>query len=191
MAKLQSNPSLTEPFGVEIDLTTGAMPNATNHLVRHASDMRGYYADEDALETIIRREDPVHYEVFEKPVPEEDGHLMFCISVLQPGLVGEECFITKGHYHTKPHTAETYLCLRGTGYMAMKTPEGQWRAERMQRGRMVYVPPFWAHRSVNTGDEPLVSHCVYPADAGHNYGDIATEGFPKRVFKRSGQEVIA
>jgi glucose-6-phosphate isomerase len=52
---------------------------------------------------------------------------------------------------------------------------------------MVYVPPLWAHRSVNTGDaEPLVSFCVYPAHAGHNYGDIQTEGFPRRVFRREG-----
>jgi glucose-6-phosphate isomerase len=55
---------------------------------------------------------------------------------------------------------------------------------------MVYVPPYWAHRSINTGDEPLVSFCVYPGDAGHNYGDIATEGFPRRVFIRDGTEVV-
>ena len=61
--------------------------------------------------------------------------------------------------------------------------DGAPAAERMSRGRMVYVPPYWAHRSVNTGDgEPLVSFCVYPAEAGHNYGDIETEGFPQRVF---------
>jgi hypothetical protein len=59
----------------------------------------------------------------------------------------------------------------------------------MVRGQMVYVPPFWAHRSVNTGREPLVSFCVYPAEAGHNYGDIAGEGFPQRVFRRGGQPV--
>jgi glucose-6-phosphate isomerase len=62
----------------------------------------------------------------------------------------------------------------------------------MTRGRMVYVPPFWAHRSINTGNvEPLVSFCVYPAEAGHNYGDIATEGFPKRIVAGAdGQPLI-
>jgi glucose-6-phosphate isomerase len=39
---------------------------------------------------------------------------------------------------------------------------------------------------VNTGDEPLISFCAYPAEAGHNYGDIEKEGFPVRVFKRAG-----
>ena len=189
-----STPETTfiNPFGVELDLEQGLMLRARNHLVRRASDMRGYYADSAALERLIaEREDPVHYEVFEVPVPEERGHLMYCISTLQPGLVGEECFMTKGHYHSVPNTAEVYLCLRGEGYMVMKTSDGQFAAERMTRGRMVYVPPFWAHRSVNTGaSEPLVSFCVYPADAGHNYGDIAQEGFPKRLFRRNGRCVI-
>ena len=74
--------------------------------------------------------------------------------------------------------------------MLMKTSEGQCKAEPMSRGKMVYVPPCWAHRSINTGREPLVSFCVYPAEAGHNYGDIAHEEFPKRVFERKGQCVI-
>lgn len=181
-----------DPFGLELDLEQGLMCQARNHLVRRASDMRGYYADNAALEHLIaEHNDPVHYGVFEIPVPNERGHLMYCISTLQPGLVGEECFMTKGHYHSVPNTAEVYLCLRGEGYMVMKTSEGKFAAERMTRGRMVYVPPFWAHRSVNTGEsEPLVSFCVYPAEAGHNYGDIAQEGFPKRIFRRHGQSVI-
>jgi glucose-6-phosphate isomerase len=180
------------PFGVELDLERGLMHRAKNHLVRRASDMHGYYADEAALERLIaEKKNPVHYEVFEVPVPEDYGHLMYCISTLQPGLVGQEYFMTKGHYHSVPNTAEIYLCLRGEGYMVMKTSDGKCVAERMTRGRMVYVPPFWAHRSVNTGaSEPLISFCVYPAEAGHNYGDIATEGFPKRVLWRNNQCVI-
>ena len=51
-------------------------------------------------------------------------------------------------------------------------------------------PPYWGHRSINTGNEPLISFCVYPADAGHNYGDIEREGFPKRVFRRGGKIVV-
>jgi glucose-6-phosphate isomerase len=186
------NTTLINPFGVALDLEQGLMAGATNHLVRRASDMHGYYKDEAALQRLVTEHDnPLHYEVFEVPVPEEQGHLMYCISTLQPGLVGQEYFLTKGHYHTVPNTAEIYLCLRGEGYMVMKTEEGQFAVEPMQRGRMVYVPPYWAHRSVNTsGTEPLVSFCVYPAEAGHNYGDIALQGFPKRLFSRQGECVI-
>jgi glucose-6-phosphate isomerase len=178
------------PWGVDIDLADGAMRDPDRVLVRRASDMRGYYRDEAALKRLIAQGDPVHYEVFEKDIPEQYGHLLLCISKLYPGRVGDECFMTKGHYHTISGTAEVYLCIRGRGYMMMKTADGWCEAEAMRRNRMVYVPPHWAHRSINTGDEPLVSFCVYPGDAGHNYGDIATEGFPKRVFIRNGQESI-
>ncbi len=182
--------SFLEPFVVDVDLDNGAMPNATNHLVRRASDMRGYYQDEKALEALIADGDPLHYEVFEVPVPEEYGHLMYCISKLQPGRVGDEFFMTKGHYHTVLQTGEIYLGLRGEGYMVMKTPDGVFNAQPIARGKMVYVPPYWAHRSVNASDEPLVSFCVYPGDAGHNYGDIVEQGFPKGVFFEDGTVVV-
>ena len=181
---------LMQPFGLDIDLIEGVMSNPTRHLVRRASDMRGYYADAAALERLMAAGNPVHYEVFERPVPEQSGQLMFCISQLQPGVVGAECFMTKGHYHQIAGTAEIYLCLRGQGYMAMKTRQGDCVFEPMSRNRMVYVPPDWAHRSINTGDEPLISFCVYPGDAGHNYGDIESEGFPRRVYRRGGRVVI-
>ena len=180
------------PFGVDIVLVEGVMADPDVTLTRTASDMRGHYADEAALVRIIEEQgDPVHYEVFEGPIPEDYGQLRFCISKLYPGVVGDECFMTKGHYHTVAETAEIYLAIRGRGYMLLKTPEGECVAERMVRNRMVYVPPYWAHRSVNTGDEPLISLCVYPGEAGHNYGDIESEGFPQRIYLRDGQEVIA
>ncbi|MHC5055178.1 MAG: glucose-6-phosphate isomerase family protein, partial [Planctomycetota bacterium] len=135
---IKDTTSFIEPFAVEFDLENGVMRDPKNHIVRRASDMRGHYRDAAALDALVEAGDPLHYEVFEVPVPEEYGHLMYCISTLQPGLVGEECFMTKGHYHTVLETAEIYLCLRGEGYMLMKTPEGRPATERMSRGRMVF-----------------------------------------------------
>jgi glucose-6-phosphate isomerase len=184
------------PFHIDIDLVEGVMDRPDRHVARKASVMEGYYADAAALERLIAEQhDPLHYETFEKDIPEESGQLCFCISKLQPGRVGDEFFMTKGHYHTVAATAEVYLCLRGQGLMLMKTPpdaQGPSRcvAEPMQRNRLVYVPPCWAHRSINTGNEPLISLCVWPGDAGHNYGDIARQGFPQRAFLRDGQVVL-
>ncbi|HPM79049.1 MAG TPA: glucose-6-phosphate isomerase family protein [Candidatus Anammoximicrobium sp.] len=191
MMEIKPTTSLIEPFGVQFDLAAGIMQSPADPIVRRASEMRGYYADAAALERLIADEnDPVHYETFESPVPEQYGHIRYGLSKLHPGLVGDECFMTKGHYHSIVETGEVYLCLRGQGLTMMKTAGGECRWEPMTPGRMVYVPPYWAHRSVNTGDEPLISLYVYPADAGHNYGDIKTEGFPKRVFKRNGRIVV-
>lgn len=174
------------PFGVDFDLVHGIMKDPQVHTVRLASSMRGHYKDAAALEAIVKAGDPVHYEVFEMKIPQEVGQLQFCLSKTWPGTVGGECFMTKGHYHAVPGTAEVYLCVRGEGYMLMKLADGTPAVERFFPGRMVYVPPFWAHRTVNTGEEPLISFCAYPGDAGHNYGDIEKEGFPLRVFKKAG-----
>lgn len=178
------------PFVFDLDMATGIIKDYKNHIVRRASSMRGYYADASALEAIIADGDPIHYEVFERTVPEEYGNLMVGISKLYPGTVGQECFMTKGHYHQVIQTGEVYLCLGGVGYLLMKTKDGNFSALPMERGKVVYVPPSWAHRSVNCGDNPLVSFFVYHAESGHNYGDIKTEGFTKRVYKRAGSVVI-
>jgi glucose-6-phosphate isomerase, archaeal len=185
------NSGLMLPWGIDIDLVEGTMRHPDRVLRRKASDMRGYYQNEAALQQLIDQGDPIHYEVFEKEIPEEYGHLRLCISKLYPGRVGNEYFMTKGHYHIVSGTAEVYLCLRGRGCMLMKTSAGDCRTEPLRRHRMVYVPPHWAHRSINTSDEPLISFCVYPGEAGHNYGDIATEGFPRRIFVQDSQEVMA
>jgi glucose-6-phosphate isomerase len=181
------------PFGTDFDLDAGVMKNPDRRIERRASSMRGHYQDSAALEALIRdKGDPLHYEVFEKNVPEEYGHLRIAVSKLQSGTVGEECFMTKGHYHEVVETAEIYLCLRGSGYMLLKTADGLCEAEAMIPGRLVYVPPYWAHRSINTGEEPLISLCIYPGEAGHNYGDIEKQGFPKRIFKAHGKvKVVA
>jgi glucose-6-phosphate isomerase len=180
-----------QPFAVDVDMADGVMDECDRVITRRASDMLGYYADDRALRRLVREEaDPVHYEVFEKTVPAEYGHLAVCISKLYPGVVGEECFMTKGHYHADPGTAEVYLGIRGRGYILIKNPAAACILQPIERGRFIYVPPHWAHRSVNTGTEPLVSLCVYPAQAGHNYGDIERDGFPRRVYVRNDKEVV-
>jgi glucose-6-phosphate isomerase len=183
--------NLFAPFGTDFDLAAGVMKDPDRCIERKASSMRGHYQDATALEDLIRDSgDPLHYEVFEKDIPEEYGHLRIAISKLQPGTVAGECYMTKGHYHEVAETSEIYLCLRGSGYMLLKTEEGMCEAEAMEPGCLVYVPPYWAHRSINTGDEPLISLCIYPGEAGHNYGDIEKQGFPKRILKVDGQVKI-
>jgi glucose-6-phosphate isomerase len=104
---ISAQTTFLDPFTVDYDLAAGVMRNPTNHLVRHASDMRGHYRDNAAFEALVTDGNPVHYEVFERPVPNEYGHLMFCISDLKAGCVGDECFMTKGHYHTASRNTRT------------------------------------------------------------------------------------
>ena len=99
--------------------------------------------------------------------------------------------MTKGHYHAVINTAEVYYTLCGQGVMVMETPEGETAVEPLSPGKVLYVPPRWAHRSVNTGAEDLVFFFVYPAEAGHDYGTIECKGFRKLVMAGlSGIEIV-
>jgi glucose-6-phosphate isomerase len=84
-----------------------------------------------------------------------------------------------------------YHCLKGEGMIVMETPEGDWAVERLYPGRVLYVPPRWAHRSVNTGADDLVTFFVYPSHAGHDYLTIEKFGFRKIVIDQNGQPCIA
>jgi glucose-6-phosphate isomerase len=89
-------------------------------------------------------------------------------------------------------TAEVYYCLKGEGYMVLENPEGEAAVEVFTPGKVLYVPPRWAHRSVCTSrQEDLVFFFVYPAHAGHDYGTIEGQGFRKLVVEgEHGIEVI-
>ena len=116
---------------------------------------------------------------------------MYGTSIVHPGKVGDEYWMTKGHFHAVLETAEVYYCLQGEGMMVMETPEGDWAVEELRPGRVLYVPPRWAHRSVNTGaDQDLVTLYVYPAHAGHDYGTIQSRGFRKLVVERDGRPCV-
>lgn len=162
-----------------------------NHIVRKLSSMRGQYLDQQAYEDMLAQDDQMLYEVYEFARPEVEGELLYGLSIVHPGRIGDEYFMTKGHFHTVLETAEVYYCLKGEGYMVMETPEGEWAVEELKPGIVLYVPPRWAHRSVNTGaDEDLVTFFTYPANAGHDYGTIEEQGFRKLVVADDGRPKI-
>jgi glucose-6-phosphate isomerase len=162
-----------------------------NHIIRHLSAMKGQFLDQDNYEDMLSVEDAILYEVYEIKRSEVAGELLHGLSVLHPGKVGDEYFMTKGHFHTILDTAEVYYCLRGSGYMVMETPEGDWAVEPLRPQSVLYVPPRWAHRSVNTSlTEDLVTFFVYPGDAGHDYGSIELQGFRKLVLQHGGKPQI-
>jgi glucose-6-phosphate isomerase len=175
------------PFTFSISVSNQSLDEYDNHIVRRLSAMTGQYLDEQTFQTMLS-DDPVLYEVYEIKRPALAGELMNGISIVHPGKVGEEYFMTKGHFHSVLDTAEVYYCLKGDGVMVMETPEGEWAVEELHAGLVLYVPPRWAHRSVNTGlNEDLVMFFIYPANAGHDYGTIEQQGFQKLVLERDNR----
>ena len=173
---------------VDFDLNTG-LSRTVETGKRYLSQMKGMFADEEALRKKIEAEgDSLIYEFHGLPLPETPGDFAFGCSILNPGKIGNEYYFTKGHFHTLLETGEVYYCLKGHGYMLLENPEGDWSAQEMTA---VYVPPRYAHRSINVSpDEKLITFFVYRADAGHDYGTIETKGYRKLLVEKDGMPAI-
>jgi glucose-6-phosphate isomerase, archaeal len=155
-----------------------------NHIERRLSSLRGQFRDSAAYEKKLAEEDCLVYEVFEIRRPELAGELPSGVSIVHPGKIGAEFFMTKGHFHHILDTAEIYMCLKGEGCMVMETPEGETRVEALSPGSVLYIPPRWAHRSVCTSrQQDLVTFFAYPGNAGHDYSTIERQGFGLLVLE--------
>ena len=54
----------------------------------------------------------------------------------------------------------------------------------------VYVPGHTAHRTINTGTQPLTYLGFYPAKAGHDYSAIAQRNFRMVLLEQNGRPVL-
>ncbi len=186
------NNTIQKPFSVGWAQTDGIMDDPDNHVERYLSKLTNMFADPSAAAAYLEEKgDVLLYEVYEKSIPQRDGEMQFCTSITHPGKIGNEYFMTKGHFHARRDTAEVYYCLNGSGFMLMEKENGEHGLEEMYPGRAVYVPAYYAHRTISTGNVPLISLAVYPGDAGHDYGSIETSGFKHIVVEKNGKpEVI-
>ena len=164
----------SEPVLLSVDLVGGAMSGRTGIKRSRIADLAGIYADAAAFAGLVEAHGgEVAYEVHEfRPTRAVPQDLIFGTSTLQPGKVGAEFFITRGHIHAQADRPEIYLCQRGRGVMHMEAPDGRTMPMEMVPGTLVYVAPHWVHRSVNVGAEPFVTVFCYPADAGQDYGVV-------------------
>lgn len=180
------------PFTYTLPMPQGIPSRVDNHIERRLSALHGQFLDQDTYTRMLSEEDQLIYDVYEVRRPEVEGEMLMGVSIVHPGKVGKEFFMTKGHFHSILDTAEVYYCLRGEGYMVMETPEGDTSVEPLSPGKVLYVPPRWAHRSVCTSrQEDLVTFFIYPGNAGHDYGTIERQGFRKLVLEgESGPEIV-
>ena len=104
-----------------------------------------------------------------------------------PGKVGDEYFMTKGHFHSNIDRAEFYWGVEGEGMLILMNEARDVWAERMYPGSLHYIPGGIAHRVANVGNSILTFAASWPSDAGHNYGIIAREGFARRLKEVNGK----
>jgi len=159
---------------------------------RRLSQLNNVFADPKAFaKTLTAQDNPLVYTVSSVAPAEGSGQLHYGLGKIMPGRVGQEYFMTRGHYHEWREAAEIYLGLGGTGYMLLETEnrdDGQ--LIPLLPNSIVYVPGFTAHRTINTGDTPLTYLGIYPADAGHDYGALAQSNFRHVVVEVNGAPTL-
>jgi glucose-6-phosphate isomerase len=162
---------------------TGALTARTGRYEKRLSDLTGLYADSQAFSAALSRGDRVVYAVEEVRPSHRAGDIAFGTTWMEPGRIGDEYFLTRGHIHAIANRPETYRGEAGHGLMLMEAPDGTVEIREVTPGATVYVPGCWIHRTVNIGAEPLVMTWCYPADAGQDYGIIArSNGMAVRIM---------
>ncbi|MCS4095711.1 glucose-6-phosphate isomerase [Rhizobium sp. BK176] len=179
---------MREPVSSVVDPIGGGMSGNTGRYEKRLSDLAGLYADQDAHTALLQTlSDPVVYDVEDFKPGTHSGDLIYGVTRMSPGRVGDEFFLTRGHIHAKADRPEIYYGQKGHGLMQLESPEGQTRIIEIRPQTICYVPPYWIHRSINVGDEDLVMVFAYPSDSGQDYGIIeASNGMRHRVVAMPG-----
>lgn len=177
------NSTILTPFSFDIDVLSGELdPQGQVHR-RTLSDLHSLFINPTQGEDLV-------YEVRPVAVPTTNSNLLSSTTMINPGQVNGEYYMTKGHFHQVRDRAEFYIGLSGEGLLVMATEDGSVAVEQMRPGRINYVPGHWAHRSVNTGNVPFTFFAVYIADAGQDYATIERNGFPVAVIDDSGSPKV-
>ena len=166
-----------QPTRCVVDVRTGTLQGATGRYEKRLSDLDGIYADQDAFAALLRKTgDPLVYAVEDLKPSAAAGDMIFGVTRMIAGKVGDEYFVTRGHIHATANRPEIYYGESGSGLMLLESPEGEIRIIEIGPRAVCYVPPYWIHRSVNVGRDDLVMTFAYPADSGQDYAIIAASG---------------
>lgn len=158
--------------------------------VKKLKELQGIFADEAAWQ----QTDPetIVYQVqIHAPVPRNtEGGLLFGTTYLMPGKVGNEYFLTSGHFHEIGNRAEYYWGIEGKGILLLMNRNRECRAENMYPGSLHYIPANTGHRVVNCGSTTLAFGACWPADAGYDYEEIKNNGFGIRILEINGSPIL-
>jgi glucose-6-phosphate isomerase len=183
----------SEPICLKMELSELQALPGTQAGVNHLSKVRDHFADQQEVMRILQMEDPIIYEFTSIKKYDDSALLSLGITVIRSGKVGDEYYMTKGHFHARDHDGdEVYYVQSGTGRLLLQSWQGDFKILEMKPGMILYTPSSWAHRTVNTGNENLVFLSIWPAVTEYDYQEILDRGgFPKRIIERNHAAVAA
>jgi glucose-6-phosphate isomerase, archaeal len=189
-ASLLSTPTLTSPL-VSLDWSRGAMTGEpVLDSFKTLRDLAGIFHDAAAFARMDPAREVYRVRSWLPVTPGTDGGLFWGVTTLHPGRVGDEYFMTHGHFHANPTRAEYYAVVSGSGMLIRMDADRRTSGEPMAAGSLHYIRGEHAHRVANTGKIPLVFWACWGSDAGYDYSAIADRGFSARLVERNGQPVF-
>lgn len=145
-----------------LDFESGTCGTPTS--VRRVRDLARLFPDADP------DDDRVVYRTYGMSGDDtEQPALRWATTVIEPGDVKGEPFMTRGHSHVNPDRGEWMMTLRGTGELLLKQPGQAVATQAMRPGSVHLIDGSLAHRVLNTGQEPLAFVVVWLSDCGHDY----------------------
>lgn len=164
--------------------------NKIERIDRRIKNLKDIFFDKAALEKL--NPETIVYEV-ESYLPvalNTEGGLFYGITYIHPGVVGNEYFMTKGHFHKIRNRGEFYCTLQGEGMLILMDEDRNTWAEKMYPGSIHYIKGNTAHRTANTGNSVLSFSAFWPSDAGHDYAIISEQGFSKILINKDGKPAL-
>ena len=142
---------------------------------RRFKDVSKWYSDKKAVEKELKKnKDKVIYETF----TEEDSPMDLTLTVIHPGTIGKEYYMTKGHIHGA-NNPEFYILLEGNGKLLIQS-RSEVKVITLKKGKITLIPKGYAHRLINPGRKKLKVLTIYSENSRPNYN----VKFKRRFFRR-------
>jgi glucose-6-phosphate isomerase, archaeal len=174
-----------------VDWRAGTLAGAA---VRQSSktlgQMPGLFRDETARQRLDPETLVYRVQSWQPVRAGTEGGLFWGTTIVEPGKVGAEYFMTHGHYHHIRNRGEYYATVQGEGALILMAESGETRGETMSPGTIHYIPGNTAHRVANTSKTQLVFLASWPSDAGYDYDLIRRTGFGASLIEVDGKPAL-
>jgi len=173
-----------QPFQLALDAQSFRSMAGARVMLRHLADVHDIFADQAEVRRLAPNH-PLMYDFVDLRDTLPGSALSFGLTTLYPGTLGGEFYMTRGHFHARAQDSdEVYLGVSGSGLLQLQSREGAGREMELKAGSLLYTPLAWAHRTINTGSEPLVFFSIWPSSTAYDYAEITRRGgFPRRVLQ--------
>ncbi|MEN8173543.1 MAG: glucose-6-phosphate isomerase family protein, partial [Chloroflexota bacterium] len=128
-----------EPYSIALNPNLFSSFKMGKLLKRNLSDLKDYYSDQNAVKEILSQNNPLIYKVWEMEYEGDGRGISHGMTIINPGQIGGEYYMTKGHFHGADSGDEIYVVTSGKGGMLLSDRSGNCQFIEMVPGNLYYV----------------------------------------------------